>query len=76
MKIALWVARRNRPFAIVEDDELLDIFRDLNNKVVTPSRYTVSRDVKEIFQMSRVKVAEILKVSIHLICVRSTSLRL
>jgi hypothetical protein len=62
MKIALWVARRNRPFAIVEDSELLDIFYDLNSKVVTPSRYTVSRDVTEIFQMSRIKVAEILKV--------------
>jgi hypothetical protein len=58
--------RRNRPFAIVEDPELLDIFTDLNNKVVTPSRYTVSRDVKEIFQISRVKVAEILKVNIRI----------
>jgi hypothetical protein len=65
MKIALWVARHNRPFAIVEDRELLDIFYDLNSKVVTPSRYTVSRDVKEIFQMGRIKVAEILKVCIH-----------
>jgi hypothetical protein len=62
MKIALWVAHRNRPFSIVEDSELLDIFYDLNSKVVTPSLYTVSRDVKEIFQMSRVKVVEILKV--------------
>ena len=69
MKIALWVVRRNRPFAIVEDPELLDIFTDLNNKVVTPSRYTVSRDVKEIFQISRVKVAEILKVNIHILFV-------
>jgi len=68
MKIALWVARRNRPFAIVEDSELLDIFYDLNSKVVTPSRYTVSRDVKEIFQMSRIKVAEILKVRIQFYC--------
>lgn len=62
MKIALWVARRHRPFSIVEDPELLDIFTDLNNKVVTPSRYTVSRDVKEIFQLSRKKVSELLKV--------------
>ena len=52
MKIALWVARRHRPFSIIEDPELIDILRDLNSKVVTPSRYTVSRDVKEIFQMS------------------------
>jgi ribosomal protein S26 len=62
MKIALWVARRHRPFAIVEDDELLDIFKDLNNKIEVPSRFTVSRDVKEIFCISRKQVAGILKV--------------
>jgi hypothetical protein len=64
MKLAIWVARRHRPFAIVEDDELIDIFMDLNNKVEVPSRFTVSRDVKEIFDMSRVKVAAILKVRV------------
>ena len=62
MKIAIWVARWHRPFAIVEDDELVDIFKDLNNKVEVPSRFTVSRDVKEIFEMSRKQVAAILKV--------------
>jgi hypothetical protein len=62
MKLAIWVARHHRPFAIVEDDELIDIFMDLNNKVEVPSRFTVSRDVKEIFDMSQVKVAAILKV--------------
>jgi hypothetical protein len=62
MKIALWVARRHRPFSIVEDPELIEIFTDLNNKVITPSRYTVSRDVKEIFLISRGKVSELLKV--------------
>jgi hypothetical protein len=64
MKIALWVSRRHRPFAIVEDDELVDIFTDLNNKVEVPSRFTVSRDVKEIFAMSRVKVSEMLKACV------------
>jgi hypothetical protein len=46
------VVRRNRPFAVVEDDELLDIFHDLrlNSKCVTRSASTVSRDVKEIFK--------------------------
>jgi hypothetical protein len=62
MKIALWVSRRHRPFAIVEDDELIDIFMDLNNKVEVPSESTVSRDVKEIFQISRVRVAQMLQV--------------
>ena len=68
MKLALWVARCHRPFAIVKDEELVDIFTDLNNKVEVPSRFTVSRDVKEIFAISRVKVSEILKV--HCIAVK------
>ena len=62
MKIAIWVACRHRPFAIVDNDELVDIFMDLNNKVQVPSSITVSRDVKEIFGMSRKRVADILKV--------------
>jgi len=66
VKLVLWVARRHRPFSIVEDEELIDIFMDLNNKVEVPSRMTVSRDVKEIFQISRSKVAEILQVG-HLL---------
>jgi hypothetical protein len=66
MKIALWVACRHRPFNIIEDPELIDILTDLNSKVVTPSQYTVSRDVKEIFEMSRGKVSEILKVCVFL----------
>lgn len=64
MKIALWIARRHRPFAIIEDSELVDIFTDLNSKVEVPSRFTVSRDVQEIFFMSRVRVSEMLKVRV------------
>ncbi len=37
MKIAIWVSCHHRPFAIIEDAELLDILHDLNNKVETPS---------------------------------------
>jgi hypothetical protein len=62
LKLALWVARRHRPFAIVQDPELLEIFRDLNSRVETPSESTVSRDVKEIFALSRANVAKILQV--------------
>jgi hypothetical protein len=64
MKLALWVARRNRPFAIVEDPELLNIFLDLNSQCVTPGQHTVSRDIKEIFNISQKKVAKILQVHI------------
>ena len=62
MKIVLWVSRRHRPFAIVADDELIDIFTDLNNKVEVPSPSTVSRDVKEIFHMGCARVASMLQV--------------
>jgi hypothetical protein len=61
MKVALWVARRHRPFAIIEDPELLEIFRDLNDKSITPLASTVSRDIKEIFQVTRLKVAQMLQ---------------
>jgi hypothetical protein len=64
MKIALWIACHHQPFSIIEDPELIDILTDLNSKVVTPSQYTVSCDVKEIFQMSQSKVFLILKVCI------------
>lgn len=63
MKLALWVADSNRPFSIVEDKLLLDIFKDLNPNCVTFSRHTVSRDVKEIFMLSRKQVGALLQVS-------------
>jgi hypothetical protein len=69
MKIALWVVQWSRPFAIVEDDELLDIFHDLNSKCTTPSASTVSRDVKEIFHMTQMRVAKMLQVCSVLLCV-------
>ena len=74
MKIALWVARHNCPFAIVEDEGLLEIFRDLNNKCVTPSASTVSRDIKEIFHITWVKVAAMLQVSTQAARVTTSSM--
>ena len=62
MKIALWVTTWNRPFSIVEDPELLDIFLDLNPRCVTPKRRTVPRDVKEMFGISRKEVGTLLRV--------------
>ena len=62
MKVALWVARHHCPFAIIKDPELLNIFHDLNNKCTTPSASTVSRDIKEIFQLTHKNVAQMLQV--------------
>ncbi len=49
-KLTRWIARRNRPYAIVDDDELQDIFRMLYARVEVPSARTISRDVQEIFR--------------------------
>jgi hypothetical protein len=62
MKVALWVANRHRPFSIIEDTELLEIFTDLNPNCESPKHHTVSRDVKEIFGLSRGEVATMLQV--------------
>jgi hypothetical protein len=62
MKVALWISNRHRPFSIVEDPELLEIFADLNPHCQTPKHHTVSRDVKEIFSLSQKEVATILQV--------------
>ena len=63
MKIALWVSKYNRPFSIVEDEDLLEIFTDLNPNCITPMRWTVSRDVNQIFALSRTQVGALLRVS-------------
>ncbi|PPQ74939.1 hypothetical protein CVT26_011413 [Gymnopilus dilepis] len=62
MKCALWIARRSRPFAIIEDPELLDIFSDLNAACVTPKRKTIARDIREIWEMSRKELASFLQI--------------
>jgi hypothetical protein len=56
----LWICRRRRPFAIVEDPELRVIFANLHAPVETPSASTVSRDVKEIFGYTKDNVIKVL----------------
>ncbi|TDL15707.1 hypothetical protein BD410DRAFT_732286 [Rickenella mellea] len=58
--MAIWIARRHHPFLISEDPELQAMFLMLCSKVDLPSRFTVSRDIKEIFAMSCVAVAKLL----------------
>jgi hypothetical protein len=60
--IDLWIARRRRPFVIVEDPEFIELLTMLYDKVAIPSTSTVSRDLQEIFEHSQTKVAALLKV--------------
>ncbi|PIL32936.1 hypothetical protein GSI_05054 [Ganoderma sinense ZZ0214-1] len=45
--LAMWVARRHRPFTIVEDPEFREILRMLFARVDIPSRVTVARDLND-----------------------------
>lgn len=62
-KLMRWVVRRHRPYAIVEDAELREIFEMLYALVEVPSARTLSRDVIEVFEMSKRNVIGMLKVS-------------
>ena len=59
--LAKWIFRNHRPFAIIQDKELLQILRMLYAKVEVPSPNTVSRDVREIFALTRKQVGNILQ---------------
>lgn len=56
--VATWVSKCHRPFKIIEDAPLQDLFKMLYAKVDIPSWKTVGRDVQEIFQLSKASVAK------------------
>lgn len=58
----LWIVRRHRPYAIVEDPELIELFRMLFAQVEIPSARTISRDVQELYQMAKVNMIKMLQV--------------
>ncbi|KAF8592629.1 hypothetical protein K439DRAFT_1323437 [Ramaria rubella] len=47
--LTIWVAWHHRPYAIVQDAELLEILHMLYRPVEIPSACTLSRDVQEVF---------------------------
>ncbi|RPD52702.1 hypothetical protein L226DRAFT_438307, partial [Lentinus tigrinus ALCF2SS1-7] len=58
-----WVTSCYRPFAIVDNLPLQDMFKMLYAKVDIPSPSTVSRDVKEAFELLKGAVAAYLQPS-------------
>ena len=44
--LVLWIACRHRPYTIIADPKLLDIFTDLHAACKTPSQSTISGDIK------------------------------
>lgn len=61
--ISIWVSRRRRPFSIVGDPEFVALCKMLNGRAEIPCGVTVSTDVKMLYQLTRVKVQQRLKVA-------------
>lgn len=59
--LTVWVSKCHRPFKIVEDEPLKELFKMLYAKVDIPSARTIGRDVQEIFQLSKASVASYLQ---------------
>ena len=60
--ITLWVSQCHHPFSIVSNPLLQQILRMLYTKVNVPSPSTVSRDVKEAFEIAKKHVGAVLQV--------------
>ncbi|KAF8868924.1 hypothetical protein BD779DRAFT_1458867, partial [Infundibulicybe gibba] len=63
--LALWCSRHHRPFQIVEDEELVEMFKMLYalfyHRVEIPHPTTISRDVHDMFLLCQKNVISILK---------------
>lgn len=62
-EIVKWVAQSMRPFSIVEDDGFKTLMKTGRPEYYLPSRITVARDVKQVFQKSKKRISRMLQVS-------------
>lgn len=60
--MSIWVIKHHRPFAIVDDAPLSEAFQMLYAKVKVPSANTVSRNVREIHDLTKANVIALLGV--------------
>lgn len=58
-----WVAQSLRPFSVVRDPGFLSLMKTGRPGYYVPSPSTVSRDVKTVFARTRVRIAQLLRVS-------------
>lgn len=53
---------RHRPYAVVEDPELQEAFKMCYAAATLPSSCTISRDVQEVFELTKRDVSKMLQV--------------
>ncbi len=59
--LALWISHRHRPYKIVTDPELVEIFKMLYSKVDIVSPSTISRDIQDMHAIAKRNVAKSLQ---------------
>lgn len=60
--LAIWCARRHRPFSVVEDPEFHQIIQMMYSRADIPSRISVSRDIQHLLEASRERLVSLLLV--------------
>jgi hypothetical protein len=63
VEIVKWVAESMRPFSIVEDRGFHMLMKTGRPMCHIPSAATVARDVKQVFEKTKRRIATMLKVS-------------
>ncbi|SJL18670.1 uncharacterized protein ARMOST_22267 [Armillaria ostoyae] len=58
---AEWMTQSHRPTLIIEDPKLQEIYRLLNPNVKIPSDTTLGCDIKEVYEVSKERMKEMLK---------------
>jgi hypothetical protein len=63
VELVRWVSKSLRPFSIVKDEGFHCLMKTGRPGYYLPSPKTVSRDVKEVFAKTRIRIAKLLRVS-------------
>jgi hypothetical protein len=63
VELVRWVSKSLRPFSIVKDESFHCLMKTGRPGYYIPSPKTVSRDVKQVFAKTRVRIAKLLRVS-------------
>lgn len=61
-KLVNWIINKNRPYAIVEDPELIDIFCMLHGRLEVPCASTLSKDIKIVHGIAKRKLIQLFEV--------------
>ena len=61
-RLLRWVVHKNRPYTIVDDEELHEVFAMLHAKAKIPCMNTLAGDIKRAHGMMKEKLVELFKV--------------